>query len=59
MLKVSVLADAHDEIARVARQAMASTLKTMAAVEFMSGVLQMLQSADPQVGLKDILESDN
>ncbi|KZT68072.1 hypothetical protein DAEQUDRAFT_348588 [Daedalea quercina L-15889] len=54
LLTISVLADAHDEgreIARVAREAMAGTLKIMTAADFMRGVLKMLQSADSQIQL--------
>ena len=52
LLRVSVLADAHEdgsEIAQVAREGLAGTLKTMTAAEFVGGVLTMLQSANIQV----------
>lgn len=52
LLRVSVLADTHEdgkEIAQVAREALAGTLKTMTAVDFVDGVLRMLQTASTQV----------
>ena len=52
LLRVSVLADMHDdgkEIAQVSREALAATLKTMTAVGFIDGALKMLQTANAQV----------
>lgn len=52
LLRVSVLADTQDdgkELAHAARDALAGTLKTMTAVDFVGGVLRMLQTANAQV----------
>lgn len=51
---MSILADAYEdgkEIAHVAREALANTLKTMTAIEFIDGVLKMLQTPNTQASL--------
>ena len=54
LLRVSILADTYEdgnEIAHVAREALANTLKTMTAIEFIDGVLKMLQTPNTQASL--------